>query len=66
MEKNKKPKIKPVGTIFDTYGNKITEAYVRAVREALIRHKKLGNYVVIERDGEIVRLRGDEIDELLK
>ncbi len=66
MEKNKKPKIKPVGTIFDTYGDQITEAYDRAVRGALIRHKKLGTYVVVERDGKIVRLQGEEIDELLK
>ena len=53
-------------TIFDKYGDKITEAYDRAVREALIRHKKLGTYVVVERDGEIVKLHGAEIDELLK
>lgn len=64
MEKSKK--LKPVATIFDIYGDRITEAYDRAVREALIRHKKLGNYVVVERHGEIVKLQGDEIDELLK
>ena len=66
MEKTKKLKRKPVMTIFDKYGDKITEAYDRAVREALIRHKKLGTYVVVERDGEIVKLHGAEIDELLK
>ncbi|MBX3244354.1 MAG: hypothetical protein KF685_07840 [Acidobacteria bacterium] len=58
---NKNPK----ATIFNTYGDKITEAYNRAVREALIRHRKLGNYVVVERDGKIVKLQGEEIDELL-
>lgn len=66
MEKTKKLKGKPVPTIFDIYGDKITEAYDRAVREALVRHRKLGDYVVVERGGEIVKLRGEEIDELLK
>ncbi len=66
MEKTKKLKRRPATTIFDTYGDKITDAYDRAVREALIRHRKLGNYVVVERDGEIVRLQGEEIDEILK
>ncbi len=66
MEKTKKLKRKRVATIFDRYGDKITEAYDRAVREALIRHRKLGNYVVVERDGEIVKLQGEEIDKLLK
>ncbi len=40
MEKSKKLKRKPVPTIFDTHGDKITEAYDRAVREALIWHRK--------------------------
>lgn len=66
MEKNTKLKINPAETIFDTYGNQITEAYDRAVRGALIRHRKLGTYVVVERDGEIVKLQGEDIDELLK
>ena len=66
MEKIKKLKRKPVATIFDTYGDKMTEAYDRAVREALIRHRKLGTYVVVERGGKIVKLQGEEIDELLK
>jgi len=60
LNKNPKP------TIFNTYGDRITEAYEGAVREALIRHRKLGNYVVVGRDGQIVKLRGEEIDELLK
>lgn len=65
MEKSKRLKTKKP-TIFDIYGDKITEAYDRAVREALIRHRKLGNYVVVERDGKIVKLQGEEIDDLLK
>lgn len=66
MEKSKKLKKAKGPTIFDIYSDKITEAYDRAVREALIRHRKLGNYVVVERDDEIVKLQGEEIDELLK
>lgn len=66
MEKSKKLKKAKEQTIFDLYGDKVTEAYDRAVREALIRHRKLGNYVVVERSGELVKLRGEEIDELLK
>lgn len=66
MGKGKELKRKPVPTILDKFGDEVTEAYDRAVREALIRHRKLGNYVVVERDGEIVKLQGEEIDELLK
>ena len=66
METTKKLKRKPGTTLFDTYGDKITEAYDRAVREALIRHRKLGTYVVVERGGKIIKLQGAEIDELLK
>lgn len=53
-------------SIFSEYGDEISKACERAVREALIRHRKLGNYVVVERDGEIVKLQGEVIDELLK
>ncbi len=53
-------------TVFDVYGEKITAAYDQAVRDALIKHRRLGNYVVVEKDGEIVKLRGEQIDELLK
>ncbi len=66
MEKSKKLRKVKEPTIFDIYDDEITEAYDRAVREALIRHRKLGNYVVIERDDKIVKLQGEEIDELLK
>ena len=66
MEKGEKLKMAKKRTIFDVYGDKVTEAYDRAVREALVRHRKLGNYVVVERDGEIVKLKGEAIDELLK
>ncbi len=66
MESNKGLNRKSNANLFDVYGDRITEAYDRAVREALLRHRKLGDYVVVERGGEIVKLRGEEIDELLK
>lgn len=53
-------------SIFSEYGDEISKACERAVREALIRHRKLGNDVVDLRNGEIVKLQGEEIDELLK
>lgn len=53
-------------SIFSEYGDEISKACERAIREALIRHRKLGNYVVVERNGEIVKLQGEEIDEMLK
>lgn len=40
---------------------KIEEVYRRAVRKALLRHKKLGNSVAIARNGQVVILGPDEI-----
>ena len=40
---------------------KIEEAYRRAVRKALLRHKQLGNSVAIARNGKVVILGPDEI-----
>lgn len=42
-------------------GTAIDEALQRAVREALLMHKKLGNPVAIWRDGKVVLLQPDEI-----
>jgi len=39
----------------------IEQALVRAVREALRRHKQLGNPVVEWRDGRVVWIPADEI-----
>lgn len=39
----------------------IDEAMRRGVREALIRHKKLGNSVAIWRDGKAVVIPPEEI-----
>jgi hypothetical protein len=40
---------------------RILEAMREAVREALLRHKKLGNPVAIWRDGHVVWLSPEEI-----
>ncbi len=47
--------------LFVKYSDAINEAYRRAVREALKKHKLAGNPVVVERDGKMVILRPDEI-----
>lgn len=47
--------------IFAQYGDRISEACERAVREALQRHKAAGNPVAIARDGKVVLLQPDEI-----
>jgi len=44
-------------------GTAIDEAMRRGVREALIRHKKLGNSIAIWRDGEAVVIPPDEIPD---
>ena len=44
-----------------TGGDEIDLALQRAVREALIRHKKLGESVAVWRDGEAVILPPEEI-----
>lgn len=47
--------------IFERYGDRISEACQRAVREALQRHKAAGNPVAVSRDGKVVLLQPDEI-----
>jgi isoaspartyl peptidase/L-asparaginase-like protein (Ntn-hydrolase superfamily) len=61
MEKNKKI-TKDKTNLFITHSEEINEAYERAVREALTKHKKNGNSVVVSRNGEIVTLKPDEIE----
>lgn len=39
----------------------VEQALRRAVREALLRHKKLGNPIAVWRDGEVVLLPPEEI-----
>lgn len=48
--------------LFVRHSDEINEAYRRAVREALQKHKNAGNPIVIERDGEMVILQPDEIE----
>jgi hypothetical protein len=43
-------------------GTPIDEGLRDAVREALLRHKKLGNSIVVWRDGRIVHVPADEIE----
>ena len=45
----------------ERFGEEINRAYERAVREALKRHKLLGNPVAISRNGKVVLLQPDEI-----
>lgn len=60
MERDKK--IIPEESLFDRYSEEINKAYERAVREALLMHKRAGNPVPIERDGKLVWLQPEEIE----
>ena len=57
---------KNVGTenlnIYVRFGDRISDACQRAVREALQRHKTAGNPIAISRDGKVVILQPDEIE----
>ena len=59
MEANKE--IDPKDDLFVRYADDIKPAYDRAVREALLKHKRAGNPVPVERDGKIVILQPDNI-----
>ncbi|HKP69456.1 MAG TPA: hypothetical protein VJV05_09240 [Pyrinomonadaceae bacterium] len=48
--------------LFVRYSEEITPAYERAVREALLMHKRAGNPVPIERDGKLVWLQPEDIE----
>jgi len=61
MEKGKKINTDKEDLFFK-HRDEITPAYQRAVREALLRHKKAGNSVAVSQDGKIVILQADEID----
>lgn len=61
MEPNKK--IDPRDDLFVRYAKQIKPAYDQAVREALLKHKRAGNPVPVERDGKIVYLQPDDIKE---
>lgn len=55
--------VKKGGNLFVTYSEEINKAYERAVREALLKHKRAGNYVVTSRDGKVVILKPSDIPE---
>jgi hypothetical protein len=55
--------IDPSNDLFVVYSEEINRAYERAVREALLKHKRAGNPVPIERDGRMVWLQPHEIEE---
>ena len=59
MVKQKKYKDKIEEAFSDP--EKITQALVRGVREALLKHKQAGNPVVIWKDGKTVWLKPEEI-----
>ena len=48
--------------LFVKYSDEINRAYERAVREALLKHKRAGNPIAVERDGKLVILQPDEIE----
>ncbi len=48
--------------LFFKHRDEITPAYQRAVRKALLRHKKAGNSIAISRDGKVVILQAEEIE----
>jgi hypothetical protein len=54
---------KPQKTIRELFkeGTPIDDALARGVADALRRHKKLGNSIVIWRDGQIVHVPADQI-----
>lgn len=59
MESDKK--VDPANDLFVRYSDEINRAYDRAVREALLKHKRAGNPVPVERDGKLVMLQPDDI-----
>ena len=47
--------------LFDRYSEEINKAYRRAVRDALLKHKRAGNPIAVEIDGKLTILQPDEI-----
>lgn len=56
-----KQKLSIPENLFVAHAKEIEEIFRKAVREALLRHKKLGQSVAVWRDGEVVVLSADEI-----
>jgi len=53
---------KDLSRIFVHEGHLIDEALKKGVREALVRHKKEGRRVVVNRNGQPVRVDPNELD----
>jgi hypothetical protein len=49
-----------IGELFEA-GTPIDEALARGIRQALLRHKKLGESVIVWRDGQVVEIPAEEI-----
>lgn len=48
--------------LFTVHGKEVEAILHRAVREALLRHKKLGESIAVWRDGKVVILSAEEIE----
>lgn len=54
-------RIKTDSPSFVDFGNDIEKALQRAVRQALLMHKRIGNPVAVWRDGRVVIIPPEEI-----
>jgi hypothetical protein len=61
MEKNKKIESNGMD-LFVQYSDEISRACERAVREALLRHKKEGNPIAVSKDGKVLILQPADIE----
>lgn len=48
--------------LFFTHAEEIEEIFGKAVREELLRHKKLGHSIATSRDGKVVVLSAEDIE----
>lgn len=55
------PKLKRNTDLFDRYSEEINASYRRAVRDALLKHKRAGNPVAVEVEGKLVIIEPEEI-----
>jgi len=61
MEKNDQLKKASTPLVIEQ-GKEIDRAFRKAVREALLRHKREGNPIAVWQDEKVVILQPDEID----
>lgn len=60
MDKDKAV-VDPKQDLFVKYSEEITPAFKKAVREALLRHKRAGVPIAVSIDGKVVIVQPDEI-----